>query len=596
MGIQHFVGHRASARFKSFIRYVKQLPLRLAVVALLIGLMTSAMAVFAPLAIAAPSIAAPSVSTVPQEPPVDDFFNVILPIDNDLGQIRSQSVIFDGNPLFQVAAPSDDLETRVENIESNLIQAKRDYLASQTDLIPTNPPITVQEQEGLPTLYYEDQYLFTVTNLDAKLYQSALENRATVMRVQLNIAFIRAWRERQPAFIRGRIYKVIALWIGGGLVVAVLYLLNCRRQRRYRSQYSPDFPQNLIQTRLRHRRRKHWHIAVSALFRLGQISIPIAAVMATLNLFPKTRPWYRWGANNLRVYLFIAIAIASTYVTTAIIFALVDRILSTWLVDPRPVPQRNGRLQQRIITLSRVIKSIIAVTLALIAVVVILVGILKVDVGPIIAGAGLVGVALSLAAQNLIRDAIEGVLILIEDRYAVGDVVVLKENEIYGLVENITLRITQLRDPEQRLITVPNGEMRIVANLSSRRSQADLKIPIAYSSDLDRALEVITQESWTLVKDPNWGLFITGDPLILGADEFTPWGIIVRVWIETVPLKQWDIAREYRRRIKRALDNAGVEMARSRTETRAEITWEPPASEQPLEETRNGKTQGSISL
>ncbi|MEM1426196.1 MAG: mechanosensitive ion channel family protein, partial [Cyanobacteria bacterium P01_H01_bin.130] len=475
--------------------------------------------------------------------------------------------------------PSEELATRVEAIEAALRRAKGTFLeqdAIAEDGVPREAPIQVQQRGGLPVLYYGNRYLFTVTNLDANLYQTTPLDHAPVLQGDLQAAFYRAWQERQPEALQEDLYQAIALWIGTVIIVLGIHWFYRYHRRRYRSRQRPDSPNLLIRTRLINRRQKHWHFAISALLRVSQAGLLVGATLLTLARFPDTRPWHRWAISHLQGYLFSILAIAGTYILTTVTFSIIDRLLGEWLLDPTPIPQRDHRLHQRIITLSRILKSITAVTLAIATLILILVVILRVDVGPVIAGAGLVGVALSLASQNLIRDAIEGILILVEDRYAVGDVVVLKADEIYGLVENITLRVTQLRDPEQRLITVPNGEMRIVANLSSRRSQADLKIPIAYSSDLDKALDIITEESWALVRDPDWQSLITGDPLILGADEFTPWGIIVRVWIETVPLKQWDVAREYRRRIKRALDKGGIEMARSRTETQAQITWDAP--------------------
>ena len=554
-------------------RWRPMLPMLTVLMGLVVGVaiaLTSPVQALAP----APGLMGQIGPTLPPEAP----FSTLLSISNP-ERIRAASISIDGRPIFQIASPSEELATRVEAIERALRRAKGTFLeqdAIAEDGVPREAPIQIQQRGGLPVLYYGNRYLFTVTNLDANQYQTTPQDHAPVLQGDLQAAFYRAWQERQPDALQNALYQAIALWIGTVIIVLGLHGLHHYHCRRYRSRHRPDSPNLLIRTRLINRRQKHWHFAISALLRVSQAGLLVGSTLLTLARFPDTRPWHRWAISHLQGYLFSILAIAGAYILITITFSIIDRLLGEWLLDPTPVPQRDHRLHQRIITLSRILKSITAVTLAIATLILILVVILKVDVGAVVAGAGLVGVALSLASQNLIRDAIEGILILVEDRYAVGDVVVLKADEIYGLVENITLRITQLRDPEQRLITVPNGEMRIVANLSSRRSQADLKIPIAYSSDLDKALDIITEESWALVRDPDWQSLITGDPLILGADEFTPWGIIVRVWIETVPLKQWDVAREYRRRIKRALDQGGIEMARSRTETQAQITWDAP--------------------
>lgn len=166
------------------------------------------------------------------------------------------------------------------------------------------------------------------------------------------------------------------------------------------------------------------------------------------------------------------------------------------------------------------------------------------------------GVAISLASQNLIKDAINGFLIIVEDQYAVGDVIDV--GNVGGLVESLNLRMTQLRDAEGRLISIPNSEIKIVANRSSRWSRADLTIPVAYDANIDGALELIGKVALEMDEDPKWQYQIVETPQVLGVDNFGDRGLIIRVWIKTQPLKQWDVAREYRRRLKIAFDQAGI--------------------------------------
>ncbi|MGL5803942.1 MAG: mechanosensitive ion channel family protein, partial [Xenococcaceae cyanobacterium] len=179
-----------------------------------------------------------------------------------------------------------------------------------------------------------------------------------------------------------------------------------------------------------------------------------------------------------------------------------------------------------------------------------------VNIAPLLAGAGIVGVAISLASQNLIKDAINGFFIILEDQYAVGDVI--NVGEVSGLVENMNLRITQLRDGEGRLITIPNSEIKIVANLSSQWSRADLNIPVAYQADIDKAIELLVKVAEGMSQEPIWRDHIIEPPEVLGIDNFADRGIIIKVWIKTEPLKQWDVSREFRRRIKIAFDRAGI--------------------------------------
>ena len=143
-----------------------------------------------------------------------------------------------------------------------------------------------------------------------------------------------------------------------------------------------------------------------------------------------------------------------------------------------------------------------------------------------------------------------------EDQYALGDV--LTVGDVGRLVENLNLRITQVRDAEGRLITIPNSEVKIVANLSSRWSRADLNIPVAYQTDIDQALKLIETVGLDMDKDAVWEHQIIEPPDVLGIENFGERGLIIRVWIKTQPLKQWVVAREYRRRLKVAFDKAGI--------------------------------------
>jgi small conductance mechanosensitive channel len=209
----------------------------------------------------------------------------------------------------------------------------------------------------------------------------------------------------------------------------------------------------------------------------------------------------------------------------------------------------------RVSTVSRVAKGTVAAVWIVTGILVALSWI-DIDIGPLLAGAGIIGLGLSLASQNLLKDAINGFFIILEDQYAVGDVIDV--SGVAGFVENINLRITQLRDAEGRLITIPNSEVKIVANLSSHWSRANVRIPVGYKSDVDAALELIHQVAEAMHQDPEWKELILEPPLILGVDDFGDRGLLILVWIMTQPLKQWDVSREFRRRVKIAFDAAGI--------------------------------------
>ncbi|MGK7885987.1 MAG: mechanosensitive ion channel family protein [Crocosphaera sp.] len=171
---------------------------------------------------------------------------------------------------------------------------------------------------------------------------------------------------------------------------------------------------------------------------------------------------------------------------------------------------------------------------------------------------GFLSFAFSLAAQDLLKDLIAGVLILWEDHYAVGDVIFIGDQG--GLVEKITLRVTQLRNLDGELITIPNGSIGMVRNLSSEWSQVNYAIEVSYDADVDRVMEVMETVAQQLYDDPQWQEQILESPEILGIDNIAHTGILIRLLIKTQPLKQWSVAREFRRRLKKAFDYKGIEV------------------------------------
>ena len=171
---------------------------------------------------------------------------------------------------------------------------------------------------------------------------------------------------------------------------------------------------------------------------------------------------------------------------------------------------------------------------------------------------GFLSFALSLASQDLLKDLISGVLILWEDQYAVGDVIFIDEQG--GLVEKITLRVTQMRNLDGELITIPNGSIGTVRNLSSEWSQVNYAIEVSYDADVDHVLEIIEAIAQQLYHDPQWQEHILEAPEILGIDNISYTGILIRLLIKTQPLQQWPVGREFRRRLKKAFDEQGIEI------------------------------------
>lgn len=179
-------------------------------------------------------------------------------------------------------------------------------------------------------------------------------------------------------------------------------------------------------------------------------------------------------------------------------------------------------------------------------------------IGPVIAAAGVAGLAIGFGGQYLIRDLISGAFVILENQYRAGDVVCF--GETCGLVEGITLRMTTLRDLDGTVHHVPHGEIKTVSNLSKGFSRVNLDIGIAYSSDLEHVIGVVNRVGMELAQDPVWKGSIVTPPAFLRVDAFADSAIVIKILGDTAPIKQWDVAGELRKRLKIAFDKEGIEI------------------------------------
>ena len=180
------------------------------------------------------------------------------------------------------------------------------------------------------------------------------------------------------------------------------------------------------------------------------------------------------------------------------------------------------------------------------------------EIGPMLAGAGIVGLAVGFGGQYLIRDIISGLFIILENQYRIGDVVNIDGTG--GSVEDISLRETTLRDLNGTVHHISHGNISRVSNLSKKFARINLDIGIAYNSNLEHVIKVINQVGNELAEDPYYKDFITKPPQFLRVNDFADSAIIVKILGETKPLKQWEITGELRKRLKIAFDNEGIEI------------------------------------
>ncbi len=208
-------------------------------------------------------------------------------------------------------------------------------------------------------------------------------------------------------------------------------------------------------------------------------------------------------------------------------------------------------------TLSRIFSWVTRILILMMAILIILQEV-GVPIGPILAGAGILGLALGFGGQYLIRDLISGFFIILENQYRIGDVINLDGTS--GLVEDISLRLTTLRDLDGNVHHVPHGEIKRVSNLSKYFSRVNLNIGIAYHSKLDHVIEVVNKIGNEMAEDPIWKEHILKAPQFLRIDNFADSAIEIKIIGETPAHKKWDVTGELRKRIKLAFDQEGIEI------------------------------------
>lgn len=206
-------------------------------------------------------------------------------------------------------------------------------------------------------------------------------------------------------------------------------------------------------------------------------------------------------------------------------------------------------------TLASLVRKTVSVAVTAVAALMILRE-LRIDIMPVLTGAGILGLAVGFGAQTLVRDVISGFFLILEDQVRVGDVA--KVNGQGGLVEAITLRTIVLRDYDGTVYVFPNGEIRTLANLTKDFAYHVIDVGIAYDEDPDRAIAALAEIGAELRRDPRIAPHILGDLEIAGVDAFAPSQVMIKARIKTVPLKQWEVGRELRRRIQKAFTERGL--------------------------------------
>jgi len=499
------------------------------------------------------------------------------------------NIHLDGRQIFALAAPAlsteqqealsvSPIQQRVQAIRSQLLESAKTNLDRET----LNVTYQIDTATQLPIISINDHYLMTVTSADARLYGldpiTHAQNLVEIIRETL-IAFE---QERQPAFLRQQVLRATGILVSVFLLSFAIF----DRQRYIKSRHeallkelevdsptdtSPESDSWLGQTETeednaeiteeqqkiaQQQQLKFWYEVRQRLLQLAQIGFWGGGLTLIVSLFPQTRWMQSIVLSGLSVKFFRLLLVGLiAYIILRISFVSIDRLIAA-LSRGRFLPATASvRTVQRLQTFSGAVKgasAFVIITVTFLAALLVL----GVNIVPLLAGASILGVAISFGSQSLIKDMINGLFILLEDQYGVGDVITA--NGEMGLVERMNLRITQLRSFDGDLITVPNSSIAMVKNHTSEWSRVNLAIDVAYKTDLDHAIAVIEKVAFKMSRERKWRELILESPKVLGVDQFGDNSITIRIWIHTQPLKQWEVGRELRRRLKYAFDAEGI--------------------------------------
>lgn len=263
----------------------------------------------------------------------------------------------------------------------------------------------------------------------------------------------------------------------------------------------------------------------------------------------KVIPWLMTHGTKMlaiAIVAFVLNIILSRIIRRAVIIAVVP--------DKNMSPEAEVKREN---TLIRIFNGTLAVVITIMASLMILKE-AGLDIAPILAGAGIVGLAVGFGGQYLIRDIITGLFIILENQYRIGDVINI--DGIGGSVEDISLRKTTLRNLDGTVHHIPHGVISKVSNLSKNFARVNLNIGISYSTNLEHAIAVINKTGEELASDPKFKELIISPPAFLRVEDFADSAVIVKILGDTQPLKQWEVTGELRKRLKIAFDREGIEI------------------------------------
>ena len=551
----------------------------------LIVLVAWLIAIASPVAVASQTLAQ---LTTPSSPPSSQ--NGIT----RQGAFLVAPIALDGAPLFEIAAPYQrqspnqlSIAERASEVEAALQQVVATTgsgAAAQPVFDPQSLRVHVRHEGVLDALEVVDAKhqdplpIVTVTPDDAAFNNTTIDSLATQWQTTLQTALTKALLARQPAVRRTNTLRVIwlaAILLGASLVVWALYRFLRGRVDALKEataaraeaadaegQRVAQDPQEAHQRRRRffalalrnlepERRREIYSALAEALIWAMALAWFVATTWA-FSLFPQTSPL---AQGIVHASLAIAITLVVTGLLNRLLDILINRVAGVWQLPGFRDSEDRARLLLRVPTIARAVASFKTFVLVFLAVLSVL-GALGVPIASVLTIGGIVALGLSLAAQNFVRDFLNGFLVLIEDQYVIGDFVTIGANS--GLVERLSLRMVQLRDAAGDLITIPHSSVTSVINQSRNWSRVDYRVPVDPASDVDKAVELVRSAIETLAAEDAWRDSVLDPIEWIGIDALSKDGAIVRASVKTLPLRQFELRRLINDRVHSAFTRDGI--------------------------------------
>lgn len=499
--------------------------------------------------------------------------------DRDLFTIASPTV-HDRNP----AAIADQLpvEQRAKEIQAKLL------LLLQRDIDPESLMFGVSQLNNVTIITVrDDQYpqplvLASVTANDAEFNglppEDLAEQWREILETELREGIAKLPRDRQ------RVFAIVAgLLLLTVIVLAVKYALS-RYRRRLKQQQSPspevtNADANAIESQPTTPIEEIEQQRAESLQKLQQ-EMTVGRRLATVGLIQWLLFWLlilAWYvgvvwvfavspyllANSLR-FLDMLLGLLTVWFITSLAIRASRRLIDYLSVEREGLDIGDfltygdaQRRQIRVNTIAGALKGLSTIVIALVGGLLAL-SQLGVPTASVVAIGSLAGLAITFGSQNLVKDLVNGFFILAEDQYAVGDVISV--GSAAGLVEDLNMRVTQIRNPDGELITIPNSTITQVKNLTRSWSRVAFQIDVAYQTDPKLALGVLQDLSAKFYNDPEWHDQMVAEPEVLGIDSVTHSGMTLTVWIRTQPAQQWAVGREFRLRVREAMEAHGIEI------------------------------------